>query len=105
MGKAKPAHHTSRELADKARAALTNMGGGKNGQADRLGGKAGHSKFCCHVCKTTAPSLTNMKSHFEAKHPLLPWEPEKCSDLQEIHGGTTQGIAVRGSTKHVKETK
>ena len=29
----------------KAHAALTNMGGGKAGQQDRLGGKAGHAKF------------------------------------------------------------
>lgn len=42
---AKPAKHTAAELAAKAKAALTNMGGGKAGLEDRLGGKAGHAKF------------------------------------------------------------
>lgn len=39
MGKAKPAKHTSAELAAKAAAALTNKGGGAAGKQDRLGGK------------------------------------------------------------------
>ena len=39
MGKAKPAKHTSAELAAKAAAALTNKGGGAAGKSDRLGGK------------------------------------------------------------------
>ena len=57
--------------------------------------------FRCHICKTPAPSIKNMQDHHESKHPGLPWEPEKCSDLHEIHGGTTQGVAVRGSVKFI----
>ena len=45
MGKAKPAHHTSAELAAKAKASLQNKGGGKAGLADRKGGAAGHARF------------------------------------------------------------
>ncbi len=37
--------------------------------------------------------------HFEAKHPKLPYEPEKVVDMHALMGGTTQGLAVRGSTK------
>ena len=47
MGKAKPAKHTSAELAAKAKAATINKGGGKSGLADRKGGAVGHSKFKC----------------------------------------------------------
>ena len=39
MGKAKPAKHTSAELAAKTAASLTNKGGGAAGKTDRLGGK------------------------------------------------------------------
>jgi hypothetical protein len=58
---AKPAKHTAAELKAKEKAATTNMGGGKAGLADRLGGKAGHAKFQCHICKAPAPSLTSMQ--------------------------------------------
>jgi hypothetical protein len=54
----------------------------------------------CHICKTPAPSLKSMEDHHTAKHPSLPWEPEKCTDAHAAHGGvTTVGVAVRGSTK------
>ncbi len=44
--------------------------------------------------------MKSMQIHFEAKHPKLPWEPEKVEDLHAIAGGvTTQGVAVRGSKK------
>lgn len=100
MGKAKPAKHTAAELAAKARAATQNAGGGKAGLADRLGGKAGHSRFKCPTCGQSAPDLKTMQIHFEAKHPKLPWEPEKVEDLHATTGGiTTQGVAVRGSKK------
>jgi len=80
--------------------ALTNKGGGKAGQQDRLGGKAGHAKYQCHVCKTQAPSLTSMEAHFTARHPSLPWEPEKCTNTHdEVGGVTVAGVAVRGSKK------
>mmetsp|Transcript_16029 Transcript_16029/g.39906 ORF Transcript_16029/g.39906 Transcript_16029/m.39906 type:complete len:101 (-) Transcript_16029:177-479(-) len=99
MGKAKPAKHTAAEIKAKEHAATTNMGGGKAGLVDRKGGAAGHAKFQCHICKTAAPSITSMKAHHDSKHPLLPWEPEKCTDLHEVFGGTTQGVGVRGSKK------
>ena len=38
--------------------------------------------------------------HHDAKHPKLPWEPEKCENVHEKAGGvTTAGVAVRGSNK------
>lgn len=40
-----------------------------------------------------------MEDHHNARHPGVPWEPEKCTDVHEAFGGTTQGVAVRGSTK------
>lgn len=45
MGKAKPAKHTSAELAAKAYNATINRGGGAAGLQDRKGGKVGHAKF------------------------------------------------------------
>jgi len=101
MGKAKPAKHTTREIMGKIAEATTNKGGGKAGQEDRLGGKGGHAKFQCHICKTPAPSLKSMQDHHESKHPTLPWEPEKCTDVHAVFGGTTQGVAVRGTVKKV----
>lgn len=41
-----------------------------------------------------------MQIHWEAKHPKLPWEADKIEDVHATLGGvTTQGVAVRGSTK------
>lgn len=100
MGKAKPAKHTAKEINGKIHAAMTNMGGGKAGHADRLGGKVGHAKFQCPICKTQAPDLKSMQAHWESKHPLLPFKEEDCTDLHSLSGGvTTQGVAVRGSKK------
>ncbi|PNH03384.1 hypothetical protein TSOC_010577 [Tetrabaena socialis] len=99
MGKAKPAKHTAKEIAMKVAEATTNKGGGKSGLEDRLGGKAGHAKFQCHICKQPAPDLKSMQMHHESRHPKEPWEPEKCHDMHATHGCTTQGVAVRGSKK------
>ncbi|EFN53042.1 hypothetical protein CHLNCDRAFT_137279 [Chlorella variabilis] len=99
MAKAKQAHHTAKELAAKAKAALQNAGGGKAGLADRKGGQAGHAKYKCHICGQQAPDLKTMQIHHDAKHPKLPWEPEKCTNMHDVVGVTTQGVAVRGSTK------
>lgn len=33
-----------------------------------------------------------MQIHFEAKHPKLPWEPEKCTNLHELSGGVTTQV-------------
>ena len=75
------------------------QGGGKAGLQDRKGGSAGHAKYKCPICSTACPSLASMKIHWEAKHDKLPFEEEKCVDLHAVSGATTQGVAVRGSTK------
>ncbi|KAK9834826.1 hypothetical protein WJX81_001661 [Elliptochloris bilobata] len=99
MGKAKPASHTAKELAMKAAASTTNKGGGVAGKADRLGGAAGHSKYKCPICAQQAPDMKTMQIHHEAKHSKVPFVEASIINLHEVHGGTTQGIAVRGSTK------
>ena len=38
------AKHTAKEISEKNKLANKNMGGGKAGLEDRLGGKAGHAK-------------------------------------------------------------
>ena len=63
------------------------------------GGKAGHAKFKCPICAVTAPSIKTMTDHHESKHPKLPFDEAACTNLHEVHGGTTQGVAVRGSKK------
>ena len=46
----------------------------------------------------TASSLKSGEMHWESKHPKLPFEPERWTDLHELNGGvTTQGIAVKGA--------
>ena len=37
--------------------------------------------------------------HHDAKHSKVPFLESSIINLHEVHGGTTQGIAVRGSTK------
>jgi hypothetical protein len=98
-GKAKPTKHTSAETARKTALATTNMGGGKEGLHDRLGGAAGHSKFVCYVCMAQVPDLKTMQIHFEAKHPSMTIDESKFEDLHEAYGGSTKGVAVRGSLK------
>eukprot|EP00798_Chlamydomonas_sp_ICE-L_P021341 gene21341-28276_t len=99
-GKAKPTKHTAKEVAAKIAAATQNKAGGKAGQADRLGGIAGHAKYECHICKSLAPGLKTMQIHHESKHPSMPWDPEKCTNKHELTGGvTTQGVGVRGSKR------
>ena len=63
--KAKPTHHTAKELKAKADAALTNRGGGKSGMAQRNNAKLG---FLCPQCQTAAPSAKNMLTHIQNKH-------------------------------------
>lgn len=104
MGKAKPTKHTAAEIKGKAFAATVNRGGGAAGLQDRKGGAAGHAKFRCPACGQQAPDLKTMQIHWEAKHPKLPWEPEKCANMHDAHGGvTTAGVAVRGSVNKVKK--
>lgn len=99
MGKAKPAKHTTKELQAKARASTVNQGGGKAGLRDRQGGQAGHAKFKCYICGLQAPSLKNMEAHFDSKHPKENLDAARCENTHQSHGCTTQGVAVRGSTK------
>ncbi|RVX07220.1 hypothetical protein CK203_022510 [Vitis vinifera] len=81
-GKAKPKKHTAKEIAAKVDAATTNRGGGKAGQADRSGlDKGGHAKLECPLCKITAPDLKSMQIHHEARHPKVPFDEAKLSNL------------------------
>eukprot|EP00241_Pyramimonas_parkeae_P008953 CAMPEP_0114252658 /NCGR_PEP_ID=MMETSP0058-20121206/15956_1 /TAXON_ID=36894 /ORGANISM="Pyramimonas parkeae, CCMP726" /LENGTH=106 /DNA_ID=CAMNT_0001366611 /DNA_START=124 /DNA_END=444 /DNA_ORIENTATION=- len=98
-GKAKPTKHTAKEINGKIAAATQNKGGGKEGLADRKGGAAGHAKFKCPICAQAAPDIKSMQAHHDSKHSKVPFDPEACVNVHEIHGGTTQGVAVRGSTK------
>ncbi|CAG9462881.1 unnamed protein product [Pedinophyceae sp. YPF-701] len=99
MAKAKQAKHTSAELKKKARDATINRGGGSAGLEDRKGGKAGHAKYACPVCKQQAPDLKTLQIHHEAKHPKLPWDQAAAENLHEKFGATTVGVAVVGSKK------
>src|SRR4051812_19083106 len=98
-GKAKPTKHTASEIAKKTAEATTNKGGGSAGLQDRLGGPAGHAKYACPHCLTPCPDLKSMQVHHEARHPKVPYDPSVYEDQHEKQGGTTQGVAIRGSTK------
>lgn len=77
---------------------------------------AGTSSLLPHVCsrpcalghticqlEVTTVKVTSadvhLQVHFEAKHPKLPYEADKVVDMHALMGGTTQGVAIRGSTK------
>ncbi|KAL3815139.1 hypothetical protein ACJIZ3_016407 [Penstemon smallii] len=101
-GKAKPKKHTAKELALKADAALTNRGGGKAGLADRTGHeKGGHAKFECPLCKVTAPDVKSMQIHHEARHPKIPFDESKISNLHATLAGDSSKPkpGIRGSLK------
>ena len=93
---------TKKELEAKNKAATVNAAGGVKGKEDRLGGKAGHAKYLCYVCKQQAPDLKSMGQHFESKHPKETMDPSKFVDTHELYGATTQGVAVKGSLKKAK---
>lgn len=99
MAKGKAQSHTAKEIAMKTKMANQNAGGGDKGKADRLGGRAGHAKFECYICKQQAPDIKSMGMHFDSKHPKETMDPEKFVDKHEVFGGTTQGIAVHGTLK------
>eukprot|EP01084_Bolivina_argentea_P186276 321124_1 len=99
MGKAKPAHHTRKELDAKAFNATVNRGGGKQGQDDRKGGKVGHAKFQCPICCQQAPDIKSMVAHHESKHPKQPFDEEGVKNLRPQGEGTVTGVAVRGGIK------
>ncbi|KAH7373662.1 hypothetical protein KP509_17G067500 [Ceratopteris richardii] len=99
-GKAKPKKHTAKEIAAKIDAATTNRGGGKAGLVDRTGAdKGGHAKFECPICKATAPDLKSMQIHHEAKHPKLPFEGDKLTNLHASAPSEKPKPGVRGSLK------
>jgi hypothetical protein len=66
------------------------------------GGKAGHAKYVCYVCKQQAPDLKSMGMHFDSKHPKETMDEAKFVNTHEIYGGTTLGIAVKGTLKKAK---
>ncbi len=82
MGKAKPAKHTAKEIAMKTAAATTNKGGGKDGLEDRLGGKAGHARYQCPLCRQPAPDLKSMQVSQDATLATdATWGRVPCSGL------------------------
>lgn len=58
-----------------------------------------HQFSCLTPCAWSVGTVKSMQMHHESKHPKLPFEEEKLTNLHEVFGGTTQGVAVRGSTK------
>lgn len=58
---------------------------------DRLGGKAGHAKYQCPVCKVQAPDLKSMQMHFENKHPKETFDESACTNLHEVRARPGQG--------------
>jgi len=51
------------------------------------------------VCGQAAPSEKSGTDHWDSKHPKLPFDWAAWSDQHVQHGGTTQGVAVRGAKK------
>ncbi|KAM3213130.1 hypothetical protein ACQJBY_065874 [Aegilops geniculata] len=99
-GKAKPKKHTAKEIAAKIDAATTNRGGGKAGQKDRLGQeKGGHAKMECPLCKVTAPDVKSMQIHHEARHPKLPFDPDKINNLHGSTAAAPAAAAVASTSK------
>jgi hypothetical protein len=35
----------------------------------------------CPLCKVTAPDVKSMQIHHEARHPKIPFDPEKINNL------------------------
>ncbi|KAI3724188.1 hypothetical protein L2E82_35956 [Cichorium intybus] len=103
-GKAKPKKHTAKEIQAKVDAATTNRGGGKAGVADRTGQeKGGHAKFECPHCKITVPDVKTMQIHHESKHPKLPYDESKVTNLHAVLAPVADTSkprpGVRGSLK------
>lgn len=84
-------------------AATQNAGGGVSGLKDRQGGRAGHAKYVCYICKQQAPDLKSMSQHFESKHPKDTMDQAKFVDTHALFGATTVGVAVPGTQKKEKQ--
>eukprot|EP00812_Abedinium_dasypus_P009452 NODE_3140_length_824_cov_686.530559.p2 GENE.NODE_3140_length_824_cov_686.530559~~NODE_3140_length_824_cov_686.530559.p2 ORF type:complete len:119 (+),score=36.00 NODE_3140_length_824_cov_686.530559:109-465(+) len=97
-GKAKPQKHSAKELKQKEYAATVNRGGGAAGAADRAGGKAGHARYQCPICKQAAPDPKSGEAHWDARHSKAgPFDFVAWTNAHEVAGGvTTAGVAVRG---------
>jgi len=93
-GKAKPTKHTSAELAQKAKDALTNKGGGDAGKKDRAGGSVGHSKYKCNICKQAAPDPKSMQMHFESN----------CGTLKSPRAPALAWAATLFALQHFKDS-
>ena len=98
-GKGKTTNHTAKELNQKAFQASVNRGGGSAGAADRAGGKVGHAKYQCPVCKQAAPDPKSAEMHWDSKHTKAgDFNIETWCDVHALNGGvTTQGVACRGA--------
>ena len=57
------------------------------------------------VCKQQAPDMKSMTMHFESKHPKETMDHTKFVDKHEVYGGTTQGVAVKGTQRKEKKGK
>ena len=52
----------------------------------------------CGVGDCVCGVVSRAQDHHEARHPAVPWVPEVVAeDVHAKYGGTTQGVAVRGS--------
>lgn len=73
-------------------------------QATRL---VGCIFICCkgetHPNVEQAPDLKSMGMHFDSKHSKETMDSSKFVDNHEVFGGTTQGVAVKGTLKKAKK--
>ena len=49
--------------------------------------------------------MKSMGMHFESKHPKETMDQAKFVDKHSVFGGTTQGVAVKGTLKKAKAKK
>lgn len=109
--KAKPTKHSSKSLAAKAKAALTDRGGGAKGAKMRNGGTSGGAKFKCYICMTNAPSEKSMIAHFEGKHSKLTLDMSRCmvnqvkKDKNEMRDRIAKGGPSAVAGKRAKNRK
>lgn len=65
--------------------------------------------LCCFVLFCNRPNSQHAsflarlsQAHHDSKHDKMPWDPTLYEDVQAKYGGTTQGVAVRGTTNAKK---
>jgi len=96
-GKAKPAHHTARELQAKADLHKP-RGGGQAGKAERLPVVA----FTCMVCKVGIPREDALLVHYTNKHPketlnMTAYETQKREAAERIAAKAKEGFKFTGT--------